>query len=244
VSGRSGVAPPTLTERREEIGARHSGGGCRGGAASLPPTLTELRIIAGEFKGRRLVVPRGRTTRPTADQVRTALMDALMPWLPGVRFLDLFAGAGGVGLEALSRGAVHVTFVERDHQALRALHANIRTLALQNRTRVLAQDVAGAIDRLRREGQRYGVVFLDPPYGDALAVAAALAALTRGSLLEAAGLVIVQHPSKDPPAPLQEHRLAPAGVPGPGGPRERAALVVTRTRKFGETTLTFFRGEG
>jgi hypothetical protein len=87
-------------------------------------------------------------------------------------------------------------------------------------------------------------VFLDPPYGDALAIATALGALTRGSLLEAAGLVIVQHPSKDPPVPSQERRLAKAGGPEPGGPPERAALIVTRIRKFGETTLTFFRGEG
>ncbi|MGH7390942.1 MAG: RsmD family RNA methyltransferase, partial [Candidatus Rokuibacteriota bacterium] len=72
-----------------------------------------MRIIAGEWKGRRLQTPRGETTRPTADQVRIALMDTLMPWLPGARVLDLFAGAGGVGLEALSRGAAHATFVER-----------------------------------------------------------------------------------------------------------------------------------
>ena len=71
-----------------------------------------MRVIAGALKGRRLVTPRGTTTRPTADQVRIALMDTLTPWLPGARVLDLFAGAGGVGLEALSRGARHATFVE------------------------------------------------------------------------------------------------------------------------------------
>jgi 16S rRNA (guanine966-N2)-methyltransferase len=80
-----------------------------------------MRVIAGEFKGRRLVTPRGNRTRPTADQVRTAALDALMPWLAGAHVLDLFAGAGGVGIEALSRGAAHATFVERDPQALRAL---------------------------------------------------------------------------------------------------------------------------
>jgi 16S rRNA (guanine966-N2)-methyltransferase len=184
-----------------------------------------MRIIAGEFKGRRLITPRGRTTRPTADQVRTALMDALQPWLADAHFLDLFAGAGGVGLEALSRGAVQATFVERDAEALRALETNIRTLGLQTRTRLLRQGVASALDRLGREGARYGLAFLDPPYDHAGAVQTALALLTRGSLLEPGGLVIVQHPSKDPPNPME-------------------GLAITRSRKFGETTLTFFRAEG
>jgi len=89
-----------------------------------------MRVIAGEFKGRRLVTPRGRRTRPTADQVRLALMDTLGPWLPRARVLDLYAGAGGVGLEALSRGAAHATFVERDAQALRALAANVEALGV------------------------------------------------------------------------------------------------------------------
>jgi 16S rRNA (guanine966-N2)-methyltransferase len=194
-------------------------------AASLLSTVTETRIIAGEFKGRRLITPRGRLTRPTADQVRTALMDALTPWLPAARFLDLFSGAGGVGLEALSRGAAHAVFVERDARAIRALTANIGAVGVGARTRVLRQDVVGAIHRLNREGARYELIFLDPPYADAGAVPNVLGALSRASLLEAGGLVIVQHPSKDPPDP------------GEG-------LTVTRTRKFGETTLTFFRREG
>src|SRR5258708_7542152 len=79
-----------------------------------------MRVIAGEFKGRRLAAPRGAVTRPTADQVRVALMDALAPWLPGARALDLFAGAGGVGLEALSPGAAPPTFVDRDARVLAA----------------------------------------------------------------------------------------------------------------------------
>src|SRR5215470_7969316 len=100
-----------------------------------------MRVIAGAYKGRRLVTPKGATTRPTADQVRTALLDTLGPWLPDARLLDLFAGAGGVGLEALSRGAAHVTFVERDRRALAALGENVRTLDLEPRTTVVRGDV-------------------------------------------------------------------------------------------------------
>src|SRR6185295_3101589 len=98
-----------------------------------------MRIIAGEFKGRRLSTPRGATTRPTADQVRIALMDTLGPRLPDARVLDLFAG--GVGLEALSRGAAHATFVERDPRAVEALDENIRMLGVEPRTVVARGDV-------------------------------------------------------------------------------------------------------
>src|SRR2546430_15339428 len=86
-----------------------------------------MRIIAGAYKGRRLATPRGATTRPTADQVRIALLDTLMPWLPGARVLDLFAGAGGGGLEAPSRRAAPATLGERDPRAVAAPRANRAT---------------------------------------------------------------------------------------------------------------------
>src|SRR5262245_33252726 len=124
-----------------------------------------MRIIAGVFKGRRLVTPRGATTRPTADQVRLALMDTLGPRLPDARMLDLFAGAGGVGLEALSRGAAHATFVERDPRAVEALDENIRALGVESRAAVARGDVARPLGRLAGGGQRFDVVLLDPPSG-------------------------------------------------------------------------------
>jgi 16S rRNA (guanine966-N2)-methyltransferase len=182
-----------------------------------------MKIIAGAFKGRRLVTPRGSTTRPTADQVRIALMDTLTPWLEGVRFLDLFAGAGGVGLEALSRGAAHATFVERDSRAVAALRRNIATLELERIARVLAAEVRRALAWLERQRERFGVVFLDPPYETEL-MPDLLAALGTGRLLSPPALVVAQHLTKRPPA-------AEAGI-----------LRAYRTRRFGETTLTFFRG--
>ena len=184
-----------------------------------------MRVIAGAFKGRRLVTPRGPATRPTADQVRIALMDTLTPWLTGARVLDLFAGAGGVGLEALSRGAAHATFVERDGRAVAALEANIRTLGVEGATRVLRLDVLRALARLAAEGQRFGIVFLDPPY-DADLTAAPLEALGGGHVTAPEALVIAQHLTKRAPAP------------------EIGALRAFRARRFGETTLTFFRAGG
>ncbi len=184
-----------------------------------------MRVIAGAFKGRRLVTPRGPATRPTADQVRIALMDTLAPWLTGARVLDLFAGAGGVGLEALSRGAAHATFVERAGRAVAALEANIRTLGVEALTRVLRLDVLRALARLAAEGQRFEIVFLDPPY-DADLTAATLEALGGGHVTAPEALVVAQHLTK----------RAPADAYG--------ALHAFRARRFGETTLTFFRGGG
>ena len=188
-----------------------------------------MRIIAGAYKGRRLATPRGATTRPTADQVRIALLDTLMPWLPGARVLDLFAGAGGVGLEALSRGAAHATLVERDARAVAVLRANVATLGVESTARVVRDDVARALSALARAGERFDVVFLDPPY-DTDDVAATLTALGRADLLAADAVVVAQHLTK----------RAPAASMG--------ALAAFRTRRFGETTLTFFcqraRGTG
>jgi 16S rRNA (guanine(966)-N(2))-methyltransferase RsmD len=95
-----------------------------------------MRVLAGTLKGQRLTTPAGRTTRPTADQVRIACLDTLMPFLAAGPFLDLFAGAGGVGIEALSRGAPSATFVEQDGAALRALRDNVERLGLGARARV------------------------------------------------------------------------------------------------------------
>lgn len=181
-----------------------------------------MRIIAGELKGRRLVTPRGATTRPTADQVRIALMDALTPWLPGARMLDLFAGAGGVGLEALSRGAAHVTFVERDARAVAALRTNVAALGAGARAGIVRDDVVRALGRLARQGACFDIVFLDPPY-ETMLTAATLAMVGSVGVVRPGAIVVAQHPTKRPPA-------EPLG-----------ALGAWRARRFGETTLTFFR---
>jgi 16S rRNA (guanine(966)-N(2))-methyltransferase RsmD len=181
-----------------------------------------MRVIAGSMKGRRLVAPRGLATRPTADQVRIALMDTLTPWLPGARMLDLYAGAGSVGLEALSRGAAHVTFVERDARAFAALEENVAALGLAGSTRRLRLEVGRALARLTAEGARFSIVFLDPPYEPDLA-GETLERLGASALTEAGALVIAQHFTKRPP------------------PEAVGTLAAFRARRFGETTLTFFR---
>ena len=181
-----------------------------------------MRILAGALKGRRLVTPRGETTRPTADQVRIALMDTLMPRLDGARVLDLFAGAGGVGLEALSRGAAHATFVERDGQAITALRDNVKALDVAALVSVRRGDVLRELPALLAGGERFDIVFLDPPYEAGL-VETTLEMLGGGGLMLQDALVIAQHFTK----------RAPAAIIG--------RLGSFRTRRFGETTLTFYR---
>ncbi|MBI4608619.1 MAG: 16S rRNA (guanine(966)-N(2))-methyltransferase RsmD [Candidatus Rokubacteria bacterium] len=181
-----------------------------------------MRVAAGEFKGRRLTAPRGRRSRPTADQVRIACLDTLAPWLAGARFLDLFAGAGAVGIEGLSRGCAVCVFVETDRAAVAALNRNLELLGLADRARVLRREALAAVELLRREGARFEAIFLDPPYASGLA-GETLARLADGALLAPGGLVVVQH-------------LTKAALPGHLG-----SLEAFKRRRFGETTLTFFR---
>ncbi len=120
-----------------------------------------MRVVAGELGGRKLVSPEGTSTRPTTDRVREAVFNALgsAGVLDGAIVADLFAGTGAVGIEAISRGAAHCTFVERDRNALQALDANIETLDLGDRSRVLRSDATQAAATLDVD-----IVFADPPY--------------------------------------------------------------------------------
>ncbi|HEV2724129.1 MAG TPA: 16S rRNA (guanine(966)-N(2))-methyltransferase RsmD [Thermoleophilaceae bacterium] len=119
-----------------------------------------MRVVAGRLGGRRLSAPPGRTTRPTADRVREALFSILGD-ITGLRVLDLFAGSGALGIEALSRGASEAVFVDSSHRAVATVRANLRDLALE-----AAVHQRDALAFLRRpgEGPRFHLVFLDPPY--------------------------------------------------------------------------------
>jgi 16S rRNA (guanine966-N2)-methyltransferase len=122
-----------------------------------------MRIIAGHWGGRTIAAPPGDRTRPTTERVREAWMSRLQHDIPGARVLDLFAGSGALGLEALSRGAVHVTFVERGAGALRALEANIRALHAGAHCAVVRTDALKYVDTL--DANSFDIVFADPPYG-------------------------------------------------------------------------------
>lgn len=123
-----------------------------------------MRIVAGELASRRLATPRGRTTRPTSDRARESLFAALADRVVGARVLDLFAGSGALGLEALSRGAEHATFCEQDRDALVAIRANVASLGLQERSTIVPGDARRFLRSAARRGERYTLILLDPPY--------------------------------------------------------------------------------
>ncbi|AHJ64856.1 16S rRNA (guanine(966)-N(2))-methyltransferase RsmD [Granulibacter bethesdensis] len=161
-----------------------------------------MRIVAGQWRGRALIVPPGQTTRPTADRVRQALFDMLLhaPWggrglLDGATVLDGFAGTGALGLEALSRGAKEAVLIERDPAALRALRANVAVLRAGERARVLAADML--VPPLASFA--CNLVFLDPPYRQDL-VPKALAALKSRGWIAPDALIVAEY-ARDEPLP-------------------------------------------
>lgn len=163
-----------------------------GDGAECLTGLSMIRIIAGEFRGRRLKTPSGDTVRPTGDRVREAWFAILQRPVRGARVLDLFAGSGALGFEALSRGAVSVDFVENYRVALSTLKANITTLRVEDRTAVHRVDAVRFVEQLQ-PGQ-YDVAFADPPY--ASGHAARLVALFR--LNPFARIISIEHPTDQP----------------------------------------------
>jgi 16S rRNA (guanine966-N2)-methyltransferase len=124
-----------------------------------------MRVVAGRYRGRRLRTAVGKGTRPTSERARVGLFDWIGPVIAGTRVLDLFAGCGSLGIEALSRGAEHALFVERARPALEALRRNLEDLELSASTGVLARDVERALVELTGGESRFDIVFIDPPYG-------------------------------------------------------------------------------
>jgi 16S rRNA (guanine(966)-N(2))-methyltransferase RsmD len=179
------------------------------------------RIIAGRGRGRRLKSAPGHATRPTGGRVRQTLFDILAPRVPGCRFLDAFAGNGGVGLEALSRGASRVVLVERSGPAVQAIRENARVLADGGgEIEVFQQDARTAVGALADRGRRFDIVYLDPPYASDL-YEPLLSEL--GDLLAEGGLVVAEHFHK---------RALPETI----GRLER-----TRTARVGDHCLSFYR---
>ncbi len=169
-----------------------------------------MRIIAGRWRGHPLTVPQGTRTRPTTDRVREAWMSVLQHDLPDARVLDLFAGSGALGLEALSRGAAHVTFVEKASAPLRALQANVTRLGAED-VEIVKDDALRYAARL--ESDAFDIVLADPPYD-------------RGHATELARLFRAQRFGR---ILAVEHRAS-----------ERLDEVAgARTRRYGDTVLTF-----
>ena len=174
-----------------------------------------MRIVAGEFRGRQLKSPTWDGLRPTSDRLRETLFNILGPSVRGARVLDGYAGTGAIGIEALSRGAAAVTFVERDPRAVKLIEANLAALGATGV--IMRAGLADAVTRLG--GQVFDLIVLDPPYADGAAAEAldAVQALATGRTR-----VVVEHATRHP------------------SPLERGELRLTRTVKAGDSALSFY----
>lgn len=183
-----------------------------------------MRIIAGTAKKRLLRAPPGWKGRPTSDRVKEAVFSILGDLLPGSNFLDLFAGTGNVGIEALSRGARAAVFVEKDPRAVGAIIQNLRESKLEAGSTVIARDVFRALEELaaRENSLSFDIVFLDPPYGMGFEVP--VIERVRGlGILAPGGLVVAESGKRE---------VLPSGIAG---------LPQVRQERYGDTLISFYR---
>ncbi len=156
-----------------------------------------MRIIAGRFRGRRLLSPNDRSIRPTSDRLRETIFNVLSHRVQGKSVLDLFAGTGAMGIEALSRGAAGCTFIDRDRQAIERVAKNVQTLQIEASCRWFCRDIEREAGCLRGIGEPFDLAFVDPPYRSGL-VEKALLRLAGERCLCKGALIVVEHDVREP----------------------------------------------
>lgn len=180
-----------------------------------------MRVISGSAKKTILKVPGGRKVRPTADRVKEALFNILGPVVVDAEILDLYAGSGALGIEALSRGGAHCIFVEKDRKVMETLRENLRITKLSHKADLINNDVKRGLNILARKGTSFDIIFMDPPYERQLELAT-LKEITRLNLIKTGGVVVVEsHKSQSLPEKV-------------------SFLKKSRYEKYGDTILTFY----
>lgn len=190
--------------------------------AKIDIQVMHMRIIGGIAKGRKLASPKGMPVRPTADMVKEALFDILAPYIDDAMFLDLFAGSGSVGLEALSRGAKEVYFVDDERQCVSLIKHNLVLLNMHDKGKVILSDAIASMDLLLRWRKRFDIVFMDPPYERDYVMKGVKAVITADILIEN-GILVVQ----------RSKREALHAVP--------EGWVIYKEKVYGDTILDFIR---
>ena len=180
-----------------------------------------MRVIGGIYRSRRLRAVEGPSVRPTSDRLRETLFNILGGRVAGSRFLDLCAGSGAVGIEALSRGALTTVFVEQSRTACRVIEANLQALGITAQARIICRDVIAALKQMEPAASPFELIFFDPPYASDL-YETVLGYLGESTLLAADGVLIVEHRAKLPPA------------------CDTGRLQAFRQLKQGESALTFY----
>ncbi len=179
-----------------------------------------MRVIAGAYKGRRLTAPSGMATRPTADRIKESIFNILAGDIIKKRVLDLFAGTGALGIEALSRGASFAVFVDKQKAALAAIQKNIRNIGLKDRTRIVKGDLLRNIRLLQSYTQPFDLVFMDPPY-EINALNPVLSLLVISGVLSQDARIVVEHSIQESVEPVPE------------------GLILTDQRQFGKILVSF-----
>jgi 16S rRNA (guanine966-N2)-methyltransferase len=179
-----------------------------------------MRIISGTSKGRKLVTPRDRSLRPTADRVKESIFNILRGEINGRLVLDLFAGTGNLGIEALSRGARKVVFVEKGRHALGLIRKNLAQFGLEGRSEVLPIDANRAIGILKQRGKTFDLIFMDPPYEKGL-IEKTLLKLSFHPVYHNASLLVIEHHRREVLPPLLH------------------GWNLIRQRQMGETVISF-----
>lgn len=154
------------------------------------------RVIAGDMGGLRIEAPRGNGTRPTTDRVKESIFSMIMQYIQNGNVLDLFAGSGSLGIEALSRGADYAVFVETDGDTVKIIRKNIAFCRLEERAEVIRDDFVKVLERLSVKGLRYDIIFVDPPYGTGM-LQTAVDKIFRLDLLSESGIIVAEHPAKE-----------------------------------------------
>jgi len=177
-----------------------------------------MRITGGTSRGRKLKVPAGSRVRPTSDKVKQALFNILGQKVEGVHFLDLFAGIGGIGIEALSRGAGKVVFVDDSRDSLRVIKKNVEQTGFAERAQIVASKAEAF---LKKTSEQFDIVFLDPPYS--LALEPLLKVLAESGILKPDSILIAEHFKKQPSI------------------KHTGNLALYREAQYGDTVLTFYK---
>lgn len=187
----------------------------------VAPSPLLMRVIAGIYKGRRLKTLEGLSVRPTSDRLRETIFNILTPRIEGARFADICAGSGAIGIEALSRGAQYVTFIESSIKAARIISENLRNCGIRRDYRVINRDVIRALKSLASENAQFDIIYFDPPYNSEL-YTPVMWVIAKHNLLAEDGVVIVEH-RRQAPLTANYDQLRPY-----------------RQLTHGETHLTFF----
>lgn len=155
-----------------------------------------MRVISGSARGRKLKAPEGLTTRPTTDRIKESLFNIIAADLYECRFLDLFSGSGSMGIEAISRGAKKAVFVDNNRNSVAVINENIKATRFEERAEVMNCDVSNAIARLGSLGEKFDIIFMDPPYNKGL-VESALTYIVKENILADDGYIIAEQSQED-----------------------------------------------